>query len=26
VPTSDSPTQTTPLRLDDPQPKDCNVT
>jgi quercetin dioxygenase-like cupin family protein len=26
VPTSDSPTQTTPLRIDDPQPKDCNVT
>ena len=26
VPTSDSPTQPTPLRIDDPQPKDCNVT
>jgi quercetin dioxygenase-like cupin family protein len=26
VPTSDSPTQPTPLRIDDPQPNDCNVT
>ena len=26
VPTSGSPTQPTPLRIDDPQPKDCNVT
>jgi quercetin dioxygenase-like cupin family protein len=26
VPTSDSPTQPTPLRIDDAQPKDCNVT
>jgi quercetin dioxygenase-like cupin family protein len=26
VPTSDSPAQPTPLRIDDPQPKDCNVT
>jgi hypothetical protein len=26
VPTSGSPAQPTPLRIDDPQPKDCNVT
>jgi quercetin dioxygenase-like cupin family protein len=25
VPTSESPTQPTPLRIDDPQPKDCDV-